>query len=830
MKISLLIVSVLSVVLTGRSFRGFLTSRFRHTRVEVQSTTVPTVTDDSSHLLRKNIELYDKYGRLSDETIPNPVGSTLQTVGQSSSSPYGAKPEVLSPAGGWPQLKAAVSNGADACYFGLQEGFNARARASNFAIDELSDVMKYLHERGCKGYLVVNILVFDEEMARLEPLIRRVAAAGVDALIMQDMGAVEFVRQIAPNLPVHGSTQMTITDANGALFTQRLGVERVVVGRELSIEEIASVSKSGVEIEAFVHGALCVSYSGQCYSSEAWGGRSANRGQCAQACRMPYQLILNGSLIELADDVKYLLSPQDLSAIDLVPELITAGVKSFKIEGRLKGPEYAAITTKAYRLAVDAAWEMLHSNVSTAPSTSASSISSTSTSPTSGKISNTKSSGGSTSTTTSVSSSSSGSSALDAQLLQDLKQVFSRGQDADHDGLSEGFLRGSQHQALVRGRSPRHRGLYMGAVAGFVRDKVHGQGVLVDLKGPVKRGDGLVFDRGEPEAAEEGGAVYEVADVKGRSLGKTEVRAGRVGMYFARGGVDWGRVRVGDLLWRNKDPALDARLKALTDKADTGVVEVYLRASGGEGQPLRVDLSTAPFGDSTEGSADADTDTDSQSDSESRPHHPSTPLSKPLIGTATTDSPLVPASSRPLGRQELIAALGTLGDTPFILDERRVCTAGVGAGLFVPVKEVKEVRRRAVAGLLEAMRGHDKDRGVGGRSVLLRVREEAVHSAHRGSYTSASPAPAPAPAPASAPAPAPPAPALPTPVELSVLCRTPAQATAACAVPWLTEVTLDFLEVHGLREAVRGVKESGKRAVVATPRIIKVRWGLRGEG
>ena len=227
--------------------------------------------DPGDHQLRKNVELYEKYGRLGpEEPMPSaavPVHAAVAAV--SSSSPYGVKPEVLSPAGGWPQLKAAVANGADACYFGLQEGFNARARASNFAIDELPEVMTYLHQRGCKGYLVVNILVFDEEMARLEPLVRRIAAAGVDALIMQDMGAVELVRTVAPNLPVHGSTQMSITDAPGARFAaDRLGIDRVVVGRELSVEEIAAVGKSGVEVEAFVHGALCVSYSGQCFSSE----------------------------------------------------------------------------------------------------------------------------------------------------------------------------------------------------------------------------------------------------------------------------------------------------------------------------------------------------------------------------------------------------------------------------------------------------------------------------------------------------------------------------------------------------------------------------------
>lgn len=151
------------------------------------------------------------------------------------------KPEVLSPAGGWPQLRAAVSNGADAVYFGLQEGFNARARASNFPIEELTEVVNYLHDRGVRGYLVVNVLVFDEEMEKLETLIRRIAASGIDALIMQDVGAVDHIRKIAPNLPVHGSTQMSITDAFGTKFVRRLGISRVVLGRELSVEEIQDV-------------------------------------------------------------------------------------------------------------------------------------------------------------------------------------------------------------------------------------------------------------------------------------------------------------------------------------------------------------------------------------------------------------------------------------------------------------------------------------------------------------------------------------------------------------------------------------------------------------
>uniref|UniRef100_A0A7S3VPB8 Peptidase U32 collagenase domain-containing protein n=1 Tax=Dunaliella tertiolecta TaxID=3047 RepID=A0A7S3VPB8_DUNTE len=213
--------------------------------------------------------------------------------------------------------------------------------------------------QGVKGYVALNVLIFDEELEALEQRIREIAAAGVDALIVQDLGAVELIRRVAPGLPIHGSTQMSITSAQGAQFAAGLGVERIVVGRELSIKEIAKVrEQSTTEVEAFVHGALCVSYSGQCFSSEAWGGRSANRGQCAQACRLPYGLIVDGMLKDL-QDISYLLSPQDLMAVSHVPELINSGVGCFKIEGRLKGPEYVALTTQVYRRAVDAAWAAL---------------------------------------------------------------------------------------------------------------------------------------------------------------------------------------------------------------------------------------------------------------------------------------------------------------------------------------------------------------------------------------------------------------------------------------------------------------------------------------
>lgn len=463
--------------------------------------------------------------------------------------------EVLAPAGGWPQLQAAVQSGADAVrlcppihrsarpaaparpprvrtrtlhadprpptpppprqvYFGLSD-FNARARAANFDPAELPAVMDYLHQHGVKGFVALNILVFDTELAAVEERVRAMARAGVDAVIVQDLGAVRLMRAAAPSLPVHGSTQMSVTSPEGAEFARRLGCDRVVAGRELSIRELAAVRRGcSAELEAFCHGALCVSYSGQCFSSEAWGGRSANRGQCAQACRMPYGLVADGLLKDLGD-YQYLLSPQDLSALEHVPELIDAGVSCLKIEGRLKaralsvavlvslgvhprgrtgrpraaelrstltrgspalpaagllnlpspgfippafaqGPEYVAVTTSLYRRAVDAAWAALQEQEGQGQQ---------------GR--DAAGPGPSSSSAERASALDRGRISLTQQERWDLQQVFARGQDSDFSGLTPGFLEGPQHQRLVRGRSPRHRGVFVGTVERVLKDAVH---------------------------------------------------------------------------------------------------------------------------------------------------------------------------------------------------------------------------------------------------------------------------------------------------------------------------------------------------------------------
>ncbi len=376
-------------------------------------------------------------------------------------------PELLAPAGGWDALRAAVAGGADAVYFGLSN-FNARHRASNFTVEELPKVVEYLHRRNVLGYVTVNTLIFSDELAEAAELIAAIVAAGADAVIVQDLGLVRLVHRLAPELPIHGSTQMTLTEPRGIEFVRRLGVERVILARELSLDDIRLIAtRTDMPLEVFVHGALCIAYSGQCLTSEALGGRSANRGQCAQACRLPYELIVDGQPRELADKA-YLLSPQDLAAYDSIESLTKLGVRCFKIEGRLKTPQYVAVTSQTYRAAIDAAaaGEPL---------------------------------------------------VLPRQQLLDLEQSFSR-------GFSPGFIEGVNHQQLVQGRFPKSRGVRLGTVAEC------GKGLVLELAAehadadplPVKPGDGIVLDDGHPEQDEQGGRVFSVTP-RGPT-GRTDIR------------------------------------------------------------------------------------------------------------------------------------------------------------------------------------------------------------------------------------------------------------------------------------------------------------------
>ncbi|MBV9645555.1 MAG: U32 family peptidase [Verrucomicrobia bacterium] len=361
-------------------------------------------------------------------------------------------PELLSPAGNWECLRAAVANGANAIYFGL-ERFNARMRADNFRTEELAEVMAYLRRYGVRGYVTFNTLIFTDELREAERLLIKLEEARVDAIIVQDPGLARLAREVAPELELHASTQMTITSPEGLQLARELGITRAVLARELSLRELKRFATDGFPVEVFVHGALCVAYSGQCLTSESLGQRSANRGECAQACRLPYQLLVDGRLKDLGDK-RFLLSPQDLAGIEEIPELIRLGVASFKIEGRLKSPEYVAAVTRVYRDAIDRAMSAIASE--------------------------------------------SEACGIPDQDLYSLEMTFSR-------GLYPGWLHGVNHQRLVNGRCGKKRGAFVGFVQNIGKDFVE-----INPEVEIKPGDGVVFDAGDDTEHEQGGRIYQV--------------------------------------------------------------------------------------------------------------------------------------------------------------------------------------------------------------------------------------------------------------------------------------------------------------------------------
>ncbi|MBO5684289.1 MAG: U32 family peptidase, partial [Akkermansia sp.] len=367
------------------------------------------------------------------------------------------KPEVLAPAGNWDCVRAAVANGADAVYFGLDQ-FNARMRADNFKLEDMASLMPFLHSHGVRGYVTMNVLIFPAEFEQAINYLNALDAAGVDGVIVQDTGLASYIsrQRKAGNwkIELHISTQMTVSSPEAVrLVDEMFDPQQIVLSRELSLREIEACAKATTKpIEVFCHGALCVAYSGQCLTSETLGQRSANRGECAQACRMPYKLEVDGRLRNLGER-RYIFSPQDLCALDRVPQMIAAGVHSFKIEGRLKSPEYVAATTKAYRQAIDAALEGR-------PMPSA----------------NRKES------------------------LYAMQMAFSR-------GFSTGWLDGTDHPLLTHGRFGKKRGALAGRIARC------GEG-WVELDAmpamPISPGDGFVVDAGQDRNEEQGGRIWRV--------------------------------------------------------------------------------------------------------------------------------------------------------------------------------------------------------------------------------------------------------------------------------------------------------------------------------
>ncbi len=601
-------------------------------------------------------------------------------------------------------LAVALSSGADVVYLGLSEGFNARARSTAFDLEGLPDVVLRAHRAGVKVYLTLNTLVFEHELPEVETLLRRVIMAGVDALIVQDPAVAFLAHRLCPELRLHASTQMTISSAEGARFAATLGISRVVLPRELSASEVARFCRdSAMESEVFVHGALCMAWSGQCLTSEALSNRSANRGQCSQACRMPYDLIVDGEARDLGD-VRYLLSPQDLAAHDALPELMAAGVRAFKIEGRYKNAAYVAT-------AVDA---LLHWRDALRRGAT---------------------------------------DADHARMRQDVRRTqltFSR-------GASPGFLLGDDHQALVIGTSPKHRGILLGRVLDVrgrrVRIAVDGEHTERELP---RAGMGVMFDVGDPEAFDApGGPIFGVQWVDAPE-------GAQLVLTFGDPGPDLSRVVVGRDVWLTGDPELQREAERRAGTQPAGRLPLDVSVRGEVGQPLHV-MARASFAD------------------------------RLLHAEARSVSALESARSGVgLNAALLTDKLAAFGGTAFHLGS--IDVSALPPGLHLPVSELKRLRRELVTTL-------DQQLSMSSR----RVSEVAacVESLRAELASDVSPLDAP-----------------PRLIPLC-RTQEQLDALIACGVQAGDEVQLDFMELVGLSAAVTCARNAGLSVTLATVRVQK---------
>ena len=447
-------------------------------------------------------------------------------------------PELLLPVGTREMLEAAVANGADAVYFGVPH-WNARGRTGDFSLEDVGEMIRYARVRGVRTFLAMNVLVFERELRELPEFLAKVISLEPDAFIIQDIGLARLIRAIAPTQEIHASTQMTLASAESVNLAAKLGFNRAVLARELSLKEIARIKEATpLELEVFIHGALCVSYSGQCLTSENFGGRSANRGQCAQSCRLPYRIFVDGK--EYRDtDAQYLFSPHDLCALPRLGELEEIGVNSFKVEGRLKSPEYVAAVAKAYRKALNRL-------------------------------------------------------PLDGKDMEPLEVLFSR-------GLRAGWLDGDNHQDLVDGSFSNHHGLFLGTVAKVERGQVivglddsliensSSAGLILGM-GP-RPGDGILFENAALGVSI-GSRLYasQVTHLPHTKRGDPKYLRLEFGRDF-----DTRQIAIGMKVYRNDSPALEKELrKTFTDREQAKRIPVNMELSGNIGGLLKLAVYDVP--------------------------------------------------------------------------------------------------------------------------------------------------------------------------------------------------------------------------------------------
>ena len=506
--------------------------------------------------------------------------------------------ELLAPAGSREALTAAVESGANAVYL-AGKSFGARAYADNFDREELKEAIRYAHLRGVAIYVTVNTLVDQNEAEDLADYLRFLYEAGVDAIIIQDLGAVYLAKKILPELPLHASTQMTVTSLPAAKFLEKQGFQTVVLAREVSLEDIKTISEgTDALIETFIHGALCVCYSGQCLMSGMIGGRSGNRGRCAQPCRLPYQLVddKGDNMLAGKDVGQYLLSPRDFCTIDKLPDVVKAGARSLKIEGRMKRPEYVAVVVDAYRQSLDS----IHEDIRYA---------------------------------------------VDALLKKDLTQIFNR-------DFTTAYLEKKPGKMMMSDRRPNNRGVRIGRIVAYDAKKK-----LATMRLDERLQVGDIIDIW----VKVGGRVN--TTIQTMTIGGREVESAEKGAEVTFSVPS--HVRVSDRAFKVYDAALMERAKSFyAGGAPVRRVGVAAEVFVAEGQPLTLTLRDA------EGN----------------------------IGVGQTDFLAEAARKRPLSIETVQKQLERLGTTMFTLDSLDFQCEGE---LMVPVSELNEVRRRAVAQLEE---------------------------------------------------------------------------------------------------------------------------------
>lgn len=440
------------------------------------------------------------------------------------------RPELLLPVGTKEMALAAIHNGADAIFMGVP-GFNARGRSYDFQIEEVQEIIKTCHLYGVKVNLAFNILIFQNELTKAQEVLEKILPLKPDALIIQDLGLVRLVRKLAPEQRIHASTQMSVTNAEAIHWLSDLGMQRFVLARENSLSEIKKIcAATDKEIEVFVHGALCVSYSGQCFTSESIGGRSANRGQCAQSCRFSYEMHVDGEKRDL-NGKSFLVSPQDLCGINEVPELIEAGVACFKVEGRLKTPEYVATAARSFDEAIEKA--QVGQSFATLP------------------------------------------------LKKQMASTYSR-------GFFSGWFHGVNHQKLVEGTYSAHRGFEFAKIVKVgkssftveLNDDISPQDLKSDF---IHAGDGLlwVYQNSAGESQERGGFVFAAKAVSPR----------RLELEFSRD-IMMQENFLGARVYYNHDKDLKKDVSlSIEDRQRRKRIPVNVKVQGKIGSPLTVSYS-----------------------------------------------------------------------------------------------------------------------------------------------------------------------------------------------------------------------------------------------